>query len=64
MSLSVMVHFVTPGGDCRLALPLNCVLSIDAFSRRSPALCESVIMHPLTNTVPVPVYVVPPQQNL
>lgn len=64
MSRSRIEHFRTPGGDCRLADPLKPALSTDALSRRSGGLCVSMIVQPLTDTVPVPVNVVPPQQNL
>ena len=50
-----MVHFIVPGGDCKLAVPLNCVLSTFAVTRWVPEMTFRVVMHPITETVPVPV---------
>src|SRR6185503_196828 len=63
VSRSMIVHFITPGGNRNAALPCNWVLSTFACSLRSPGLCCKVIRHPLLVTVPTPVKIVPPQQK-
>ena len=65
MSRSVIVHFVTPGGDWIVAVPLKVDLSVWPDTLCWGELMSwNVITHPLTFNVAVPVYVVPPQQNL
>jgi len=57
-----MVHFTTPGGDCKLAEPLNTLLSTRAVIRCVPIVTFRVITQPVVATTPVPVKSVPPQQ--
>lgn len=60
---SLIVHRIVPGGDCKLAEPLNTVLSTLPTTLRSAGLCSSVNTHPCLCTLPTPVKVVPPQQK-
>ena len=61
---SLIVHLMVPGGACILPVPLNTALSTCPFTRRSAGLCSSVNTQPCLCTLPTPVNVVPPQQNL
>ena len=64
MSLSQIEHLNAPEGDCTDAVPALALPSRRINTLRSDALCWMVTTHPLTDTVPVPLYTVPPQQNL
>jgi hypothetical protein len=64
VSLSVIVHRFVPGGLWMLALPLCTALSTLPTTLRSAGVALSVNTHPCVCTFPIPVNVVPPQQNL
>ena len=59
---SEIVQIVVPGGDCSEPVPLPPPANFP-ITLRSGALCSSVTVPPFLTTVPVPVYVVPPQQK-
>jgi hypothetical protein len=63
MSLSLILHFIEPGGICNDAVPLNAVLTTRAVTRRPPELSVRVMMQPCFETTPVPVTGLPPQQK-
>ena len=55
VSLSLIVHLIVPGGDCKLAVPLKTLLSTLAVTRLGPEMTFRVVIQPVWATLPVPV---------
>jgi hypothetical protein len=63
VSLSVIVHFVVPAGNCSEAVPLNTASSSVACTLRSARLGWNVSELPFLITWALPVNIAPPQQK-
>lgn len=60
---SVIVQRITPGGVCKLAVPVLAAKSALISTRRSAVLCSTCTTQPRTATLPLPVKAVPLQQK-
>jgi hypothetical protein len=62
MFVSLIEHTVEPGGDAYEAVPCFSPLSTLIVTRRLVLVCSTVMMLPLIDTFPVPVYEFPPTE--